>query len=397
MPPLQPDAIKLLVVHCSDTPDDQPLRAIDIQDMHLGFGWDGVGYHYVIGRDGLCEAGRPEYWQGAHVKGVNDHSLGVCLIGRNSFTDAQMHSLEALLRRWQSKYPGAIVLGHRDAVETHKTCPNFDVGKWWQERTGKAGEQYLTIIATTAPLYNTPSADAGLDTEILFGERARILDLAPGYYKVRLDTDGYEGWIKQDTATGYDHAPNARIAVASVHVTSEQDVKSPALLRLSLGSLVRVEASNADWHRLNLPGGRTGFIPALACCDLSHCANDYISAAENLVGVPYLWGGRSASGIDCSALVQLSLQTAGIACPRDSGPQREWARQHGTSVKMGEEMQRGDLLFWPGHVAICQSATHILHANAHHHAVASEAISLALPRLATATGSEADIFRFTGE
>ena len=82
MQPLHPDAIKMLVVHCSDTPDNEPLRAIDIQQMHLGFGWDGIGYHYVIGRDGRCEAGRPEFWQGAHVRGINDQSLGVCLIGR---------------------------------------------------------------------------------------------------------------------------------------------------------------------------------------------------------------------------------------------------------------------------------------------------------------------------
>jgi cell wall-associated NlpC family hydrolase len=229
----------------------------------------------------------------------------------------------------------------------------------------------------------------------LFGERARILDLAPGYYKVRLDTDGYEGWIRQNTAAGYDCTPNARIAMASVHVTSEQDVKSPALLRLSLGSLVRVEASNADWQQIHLSAGRTGFIPSIACCDTGHCADDYVSAAEKLVGAPYLWGGRSAAGIDCSALVQLSLQTAGIACPRDSGPQRQWARKQGKSVRIGEETQRGDLLFWPGHVAICQSATHILHANAHHHAVTSEPISLALPRLAKATGCEAEIFRLS--
>ena len=106
----------MLVVHCSDTPDDEQLRAIDIQHMHLGFGWDGIGYHYVIGRDGRCEAGRPEFWQGAHVRGVNDVSLGVCLIGRTNFTTAQMHRLELLLRDWTARYPQARVVGHRHRV-----------------------------------------------------------------------------------------------------------------------------------------------------------------------------------------------------------------------------------------------------------------------------------------
>ena len=127
---LDGDAIELLVVHCSDTPDDEPLRARDIQAMHLGFGWDGIGYHQVIGRDGLCEAGRPEYWRGAHVRGVNDRSLGVCLIGRNHFTDAQMNALEQLLVEWRQRYPYAGVCGHCDFPSTEKTCPNFDASAW---------------------------------------------------------------------------------------------------------------------------------------------------------------------------------------------------------------------------------------------------------------------------
>ena len=79
---LNPQDIAYLVVHCSDTPDDAALTGRDIHQMHLGFGWDGVGYHRVIGRDGVVEPGRPDYWIGAHVKGFNDVSLGVCLIGR---------------------------------------------------------------------------------------------------------------------------------------------------------------------------------------------------------------------------------------------------------------------------------------------------------------------------
>lgn len=122
--------IRYLVVHCSDTDGD--LTTEDIHAMHLGFGWHGIGYHAVIEADGRLVAGRPSYWQGAHVKGHNGESLGVCLIGRADFSQAQLATLAELLRAWQARYPKAKVCGHCDFDSTEKTCPNFDVAAWWQ-------------------------------------------------------------------------------------------------------------------------------------------------------------------------------------------------------------------------------------------------------------------------
>jgi len=132
---LEVNNIRYLVVHCSDTPDNEPITARDIHTMHLGFGWHGVGYHRVINRSGIIEQGRPDYWIGAHVYGHNEVSLGVCLIGRTEFTDEQFQSLESVLLEWTKKYPNAEVVGHRDFEYTDKTCPNFDANKWWQSRT----------------------------------------------------------------------------------------------------------------------------------------------------------------------------------------------------------------------------------------------------------------------
>ena len=126
--------ISLLVVHCSDTANNEKLSAIDIHKMHLGFGWDGIGYHKIINRSGKIENGRPEYWEGAHVKGINNVSLGVCLIGRNFFTNNQFLSLEKVLKTWKETYIDAEILGHRDSTKTKKTCPNFDVKKWCIKR-----------------------------------------------------------------------------------------------------------------------------------------------------------------------------------------------------------------------------------------------------------------------
>ena len=122
--------IKLLIVHCSDTHNSMDLGAADIHKMHLGFGWDGIGYHKIIKRSGEIENGRPEYWVGAHVKGKNDISLGVCLIGKDSFTKKQFESLEKVLKNWKFLYPKAKIVGHKDTGNTIKTCPNFDVIAW---------------------------------------------------------------------------------------------------------------------------------------------------------------------------------------------------------------------------------------------------------------------------
>lgn len=131
---LEAGNIQHLVVHCSATPDDDPLTVRDIHAMHLGFGWHGVGYHRVICRDGTIEAGRPDCWIGAHVYGHNEISLGVCLIGCDSFTDEQYDSLEKVLREWQRDYPRAVICGHCDFSFTEKTCPNFDVVAWCRDR-----------------------------------------------------------------------------------------------------------------------------------------------------------------------------------------------------------------------------------------------------------------------
>ena len=126
--------IKFLVIHCSDTDNNKDLNALDIHKMHLGFGWDGIGYHKLICRSGKIENGRPEYWIGAHVKGQNEISLGVCLIGRNYFTNEQFVSLEKVLKSWKNFYPKAKIVGHCDTGNTNKTCPNFNVQNWCKDK-----------------------------------------------------------------------------------------------------------------------------------------------------------------------------------------------------------------------------------------------------------------------
>ena len=131
---LEKKDIKLLIIHCSDTLNSEEFDASKIHQLHLDFGWNGIGYHKVICRDGRIENGRPEYWVGAHVKGKNSCSLGVCLIGKDKFTQKQFNSLEKVLKKWIEVYPNSKIIGHSKAVVTKKTCPNFNVKDWCEKR-----------------------------------------------------------------------------------------------------------------------------------------------------------------------------------------------------------------------------------------------------------------------
>ena len=396
---LKPEDIRYLVVHCSDTPDDEGVSAADIHAMHLGFGWDGVGYHVIITQDGLCHAGRPEFWQGAHVKGRNHDSLGVCLIGRHLFTSAQYVALETLLLGWQGRYPNAEVVGHRDIQETSKTCPNFDAGQWWQSHNPLAAQTAI-IGVSCAPLYRAPPALNNLppapETEALMGELVEIQsqEQVSGYAEVRLTTDGYKGWISVSCLfrTPYDlnHQNRQKITVAKVIVTAAPDVKSAPLASLSMGAIVTVEGKEDSYSevRLSRRAGiqKIGYLPSHtlspAIRDVEARASDWPAFGEKFLGAPYKWGGRSAAGLDCSALLQLSLAAAGFNVPRDSTPQLAFMKPAAkTQDTRFKKYQRGDILFWDGHVGICVSTELVLHANAYHASVAIEKIEQAINRI----------------
>jgi N-acetylmuramoyl-L-alanine amidase len=130
--------ISYLVVHCADTPNHREHTAADIDRWHKERGWSGIGYHYVIRRDGTLEHGRPTNQAGAHVRGYNSRSLGICLIGRDEYTDEQLTTLHSLLSTLRRNYPDAKICGHTD-LDNSKTCPNFDVWQWFQDNQPEWG------------------------------------------------------------------------------------------------------------------------------------------------------------------------------------------------------------------------------------------------------------------
>lgn len=132
--------INSIVIHCSYTRPNQDIGADDIREWHLNRGWIDNGYHYVIRKNGMLEIGRDIRKAGAHAKGYNDHSIGICLVGGMGwdsepvydYSDAQMSTLRHTITALCSVFGNVSILGHND-LTSRKTCPNFNVREWWSQ------------------------------------------------------------------------------------------------------------------------------------------------------------------------------------------------------------------------------------------------------------------------
>lgn len=232
------------------------------------------------------------------------------------------------------------------------------------------------IIAAVCNVHGAPAADARLVTQALMGETARIFETKDGWSWVQLDGDGYVGYVREDELAAAVATPTHKVVVPSTFRFSKADIKSQPATMLPLNA--RLCAVGEENGFLRLKNG--GFVYASHCSGLSYAAPDWVSVAEQFLGTPYLWGGKSVAGIDCSGLVQVSLQAGGRICLRDSDMQEA---SLGAAIPEGTKPQRGDLVFWKGHVGIMLDATTLLHANAHHLMVVSEPLEVAVERIAT--------------
>jgi cell wall-associated NlpC family hydrolase len=244
-----------------------------------------------------------------------------------------------------------------------------------------AGEP-MRVTTAAAPLRRAPSPIAPLDTEALRGEVVRVFETNDeGWCWVQLSEDRYVGWVPQAALGELRAEPTHKVSALRTFVFSRPDIKSAPLDALSLEAKVTVVGEAQDKnarYALVAPGGAV-VMQHLAALDAFE--SDWVAVAERFLGTPYLWGGKASLGLDCSALVQLSLAVCGLPAPRDSDMQAEMVGQP-LPVDAGSALRRGDLVFWPGHVAIMRDPQTIVHATAHTMTVMIEPLSEALVRLA---------------
>ncbi len=233
--------------------------------------------------------------------------------------------------------------------------------------TGTAAQ----VAVTVTDLRRTP--DGARDRQLILGEGVTCYEVRDGWCFVQADKDGYVGYVTADTLVPDGGPASHWVSAPATHAYAAPDMKSPDRLALSHGSLLRVTGETGGFAETP-----AGFVPLVHLSDSATRAGDPVAVAELFLGTPYLWGGNSRWGIDCSGLVQAAHLACGIPCPGDSDQQQA---ELGQTLPPGSDHRRGDLLFWRGHVALVMDPGHIIHANAWRMATAVEPLHAALARI----------------
>lgn len=258
-----------------------------------------------------------------------------------------------------------------ESLRGHVVAPRYVTGERRQ------------VEAPALPLRREPRFDATLDTEALFGETLTLFDESEGWAWVQLSRDGYVGYMPTEGLAAALTTPTNRVAVLRTYLYPSPDIKTPPVALLSLNALLLVDAEEGRF--IALKSG--GFVIAEHTRKMGEHAHDFVDVALAFRGTPYLWGGRTSLGVDCSGLVQLASEAAGLPCPRDADMQ---AKEVGRPLDWqgAGTLARGDLVFWDGHVGIMTSAHDLVHASAYHMVVIEEPLIEAKARIAESKGGE---------
>ena len=233
------------------------------------------------------------------------------------------------------------------------------------------------VVASFSPLHRHPSREAPVDTQAIFGESVTVYDEHEGWAWVQLNDDGYVGYLPSEALGEPGAEPTHRVRSIRTFIYPGPNLKLPYRDYLTLNARVTVTATEGDYARL-ATGGWV-YAPHLAGLDAFEA--DYVGVAERFLHTPYLWGGKTSLGIDCSGLAQTALSAAGIAAPRDSDMQE---RALGTPIGVKPDLgglRRGDLVFWKGHVGLMMDESNFIHATGHSMTVMIEPLAIAEERI----------------
>ena len=246
--------------------------------------------------------------------------------------------------------------------------------------------QPARVVLPVADMRPAPRGDAGIDTQLVFGDEVRLFDERCGWSWVQSVRDGYVGYVPDAALALGRVEPSYHVAVPRSFVYCRDDMKSPRIEALSMGSAVEVAGFSETRGTRYAALASDGFMVASHLAPIGESVADYVAAAETLEHAPYLWGGTSGFGVDCSGLVQLSMRMAGRTVLRDTDMQE---RSVGEPLDPGaahSSLRRGDLVFWKGHVAIMTDGHTTIHANGNTMMVSREPLAAAIARIAPLYG-----------
>ena len=255
------------------------------------------------------------------------------------------------------------------------------------EKPAGIGRKYQ-VIADYANVFTSDDPNSTIATQVLFGETVMAYRASTNLYQVQLLRDNYVGWVNLGTLSHTVNEPNSKISARLAVAYQHPDLKSRPLKSLSLGALAHIGARENDFGFC----AEAGWVSDHHYTQRGSYSNDPVSVAKKFMDAPYQWGGRDSRGIDCSGLVQQAFESCNVLLPRDTDMQfasdtrtLDWT----DSIKL----ERNDLIFWKGHVAIVIDNRSMIHASAKHMAVVQESITAAVTRIAVSTGLPVGVIR----